>query len=78
VKIQVTQEHINAGVRGSATSDPIALALKDAGWEKPYVNVFGLQNGQIKRYPLPAGMWEFMYNFDNEKPVKPFEFEVEV
>jgi len=78
MKITVTQQHIDAGVRGSATSDPVSLALKEqAGWEKAYVNVFGIQNGQIKRYPLPEGMWEFMYRFDNSLPVEPFEFELE-
>ena len=77
MKITVTQQHIDAGVRGSATSDPVALALKDAGWEKVYVNVFGIQLGKEKRYPLPEGMWKFMYDFDNGNPVFPFEFELE-
>jgi hypothetical protein len=75
--IQVTQSHIDAGVRGSATSDPVALALKDAGWEKAYVNVFGIQRGPEKRYPLPEGMWKFMYDFDNGILVFPTEFELE-
>ena len=79
MKITVTQQHIDNGQKGSCTRDPIALALKDAGVEDPWVSpvriTFGLnrKNGA----PVPAEVLAFMRAFDNHEMVEPFEFELE-
>ena len=81
MRISVTQRHINAGSRGSCTNDPIALALKDAGFSDPWVSVRTIQNGRGKemvQWDSPREVQEFMDLFDNTRPgVQPFEFELE-
>ena len=78
MKITVTQYHIDNGQKGSCTRDPIALALKDAGVEDPWVSpvriTFGLnrKNGA----PVPAEVLAFMRAFDSHEPVSPFTFEL--
>ena len=80
MKIQVTKDHIERGLRGSCTSDPIALAMTDAGCIKPWVGP-----GQIKWLdlygfwriaPTPRKVLEFALKFDNQDPTEPFEFEL--
>ena len=36
--ISVTQQHIDSGLRGSCEKDPIALAMKDAGYTDVWVS----------------------------------------
>ena len=81
MKIQVTQQHIDRGFKGSCTQDPIALALADAGFTKPrasptYLSVEGWR-GERDNYPTPESVLEFMKQYDNDRLVWPFEFELE-
>lgn len=77
LKINVTKEHIRAGIRVSFKSCPIALALRESG----VVNAtaehggFGIKN---PRHPMPKKVRRFIYAFDRAMPVKPFSFTVNV
>ena len=79
MKIQVTQQHIDAGLKGSCTKDPIALALKDAGVEDPWVSPVRITFGMNRKngVPTPPEVLAFIRAFDNYEPVQPFEFELE-
>ncbi len=81
MKISVTQQHINSGLRGSCSGDPISLAMKNAGLDKPWASPdhlawrVGFRDYSVR---TPENVVQFMQDFDNNKPVQPFEFEVEV
>lgn len=79
MRISVMQHHIDAGVRGSCTQDPIALALKDAGFIRPWVNPvrIRIEEPVHKEFALPDEVYAFMLLFDTHKTVEPFEFELE-
>jgi hypothetical protein len=83
LKISVTQEHIDNGVRGNCEKDPIALAMIDAKWMRPWVGPLTIRtdgfNGGCMRqsFETPEIVWKFLSDFDNGRPVEPFEFEVE-
>jgi hypothetical protein len=80
MRISVTQHHIDIGVRGSCSSDPIALAMREAGLEKPHAGPSYLTwRKDFKDYSVetPADVIQFMETFDNSpESAKPFEFEV--
>ena len=76
MKISVTQQHIDAGLRGSCTGDPIALALKDAGFDFVWVAPDRIE-ATVRTYSIPEDVLEFMKAFDNEHYVQPFTFELE-
>lgn len=80
MKIQVTQQHIDEGQRGSSTRDPIAFAMEDAGCLQPHAGVTHLswQDVNHKRHSVavPRMVYDFMLDFDNGRGVEPFEFEV--
>lgn len=81
--IHVTQDHINRGQRGSCSSDPVALALLDAGFIRPWVSPTGIRtdgfNGGFMRedWTMPEEVVEFIKNFDNFGFVDPFDFPLE-
>ena len=77
MKISVTQQHIDRGVKGSATSDPIALALLDAGWEKAYAGASTLKDKNRYAFTTPPEVYRFMRDFDTGRRVEPFDFELE-
>ena len=77
MKISVTQQHIDSGVRGSCTSDPIALALKDLGYERPWIGVHYIRLDKVDVH-MPSEVYEFLKRFDNGlPPLDPFEFSLE-
>lgn len=81
MKITVTQKHINSGLRGSCTKDPVGLALKDAGlvdiWVSPTQLRYRLSNGDLVWTPIPENVEAFIRNFDNNRHTEAFEFELE-
>jgi len=80
MKISITQHHIDIGVRGSCSSDPIALAMRDAGLEKPFASPTHLTwRKNLKDYSVetPGDVVSFMESFDNKGWVKPFDFSLE-
>ena len=82
MKISVTQQYIDEGQRGSSTRDPIAFAMSDAGCLRPHAGVTHLswQDEKHNRYSVevPRVVYEFMLDFDNGRPVRPFDFDLEV
>ena len=80
MKISVQQKHIDAGVRGSCSSDPLALAMREAGLKKPYVGVSYITwRKGFKDYSVetPEDVLQFMESFDNQSAsAKPIEFEL--
>jgi hypothetical protein len=81
MRIQVTQKHIDSGLRGSCSGDPVSLAMKDAGlrypWAGPtrivWVDNLSAQN----EAETPESVIQFMKSYDNELVSEPFEFELE-
>lgn len=76
MKIKVTAEHIRRGLRGISFSCPISLALEDAGIEELFVGKTVLFSFNKKEIPLSKEAQKFVYDFDNNLPIKPFEFEL--
>lgn len=73
--VNVTQEHIDKGVRGDGKRCPIAYALADEGLTA-YVGASDVVFGNTgKRYMLSRRAQEFVLHFDCcIKPVKPSRF----
>ena len=81
--ITVTQKNIDEGVRENGQGCPIALALHDLGY--PYVEVTpdGIRwdadcEEMTANSVLPDAASWFISRFDNNDPVEPFEFDVEM
>jgi hypothetical protein len=81
MKIQVTQQNIYMGLRGSCSGDPIALAMQDAKIIKPWVSPTLISwldvHGFKKSMDTPESVVYFMERYDNGLSVQPFEFELE-
>ena len=71
MKIQVTRKHIKAGKMGRMTLCPIALALKERGFEnvKITTETVEVDGAELTLSPSEA---KFVDDFDSGKPVKPF------
>ena len=82
--VKVEEYHIKCASRGTSESCPIALALTPLlpagqrasvgfGW-------FGIFEGSklLDTYELPQNATNFIRDFDNRRPVQPFEFEMEI
>lgn len=81
MKVTVTQDHINYGVRCSAKTCPIALAIMGMANVTFAVVAQGsvivyYKDGVTKYYRTPSIADEFIRNFDGFLDVKPFEFEL--
>jgi hypothetical protein len=74
--ISVTQKHIDDGLRGNCSKDPIALSLLDAGFKKVWVSPDALRLDD-KVYEMPGIVAVFIRDFDNTRFVDPFEWELE-
>ena len=80
MKISVMQHHIDNGRRASCNSDPIALALKEAGFYQPWVgpnHIAWRREFKDHSVETPEDVLGFMKKFDNGQLVEPFEFELE-
>ena len=81
MKVTVTQEGIDKGAKCSIHTCPIALAVKS---KRGIVNVSVMEfhasvrrNGNsVTSYVLPNKARKFVDDFDNNKPVEPFSFEM--
>ena len=70
--ISVEQRHIKAGIRQSSDRCPVALAIEDAGLDRPCVHSCGIQwmvfnDGDETTYmrsPMPSRVRDFMDDFD--------------
>jgi hypothetical protein len=90
MKIQVTQDHINAGKKEDCQKCPIALAIAEA-IPNIHVSVFGklssvcnapaeFRQAYIRLdgigYRLPQEASDFIDDFDYSREVRPFEFKL--
>jgi hypothetical protein len=83
LKVQVTQEHINAGEKHDCQLCPLALALGEVfgtnisvtGYEFRFVR---LGDGPPKYFLLPKPCSRFMSLFDLGESVSPFEFDLDL
>lgn len=84
MEIKVTADNIKHGLRGSCTSDPVALALTEAGFIRPYVGPSWIhvdgRNGRTtrQRAATPAAVLDFLERFDNGRDCAPEVFEVDL
>ena len=82
-RIVVTARDIRNGVVGDACNCPIARAATRAFktpcryYAGPYLRVGDLDTG-LRSYAVPVKCVNFADDFDNEKPVKPFTFTLEL
>lgn len=82
MKIQINQEDIDNGLKKSCTECPIARAfyritnIKDFNVTCGTIIVFYPPYNRHLHIKIPPEAKEFIYNFDNNMPVKPFEFEI--
>lgn len=77
--INVTQQHIEDGVRGDPYSCPVAKAIsKTLGYPSWFVKVeaylFTIDNNT---YFMPFTVRNFIDAYDNNEPVQPFSFVLE-
>jgi len=73
--IDVTQECINNGTPGNPASCPIAKAIKNLSvdfWDLGVTNYYIRINSSYCKVPEEA--MNFIDDYDNDKPVKPFKF----
>ena len=80
MKIKVTDEYIDYGVKDDPELCPVALAISDAvAGSEVYVNDDDIAieiNGKHFEFVIPA-VREFVDKFDNESgTAKPFEFDL--
>ncbi len=80
VKVDVTEEDITRGVRGSCTACPVALALRRAtgtNWASVDDSVMESAHS-FNRAETPPEVVKFIYLFDAQGRVEPFSFEVDL
>lgn len=80
-RFQVTQEHIDR--RGATSMNcPVALAVRDAGYAGIAIgSATALNLGRTDStptWPLPKEVVSWIDRYDDELPVEPFEFEMEI
>ncbi len=85
MKVTVTAEHISRGLRNEPSACPIALALGDllpSCHSYVYdgrIEIYGLKEDQAyTEIPTPDDMTEFIGAFDNQEPVIPCIFELDL
>jgi hypothetical protein len=76
MKITVTQEHIDKGIREDCTACPIALALRERGFDKYSVGRYAIYPNWGRRgaVGLSRAAVRFTREFDQGLPVQPFSF----
>lgn len=78
MQIKVTDDHIRRGERGTASSCPVALAIKEQ-IKIDAISVYGadvrlaISSREFYRH-LPREVTEFVDDFDANSVVQPFEF----
>ena len=84
MKIEVTKEEIEKGIRNDAYKDPIALAVtrtvgREASvypnWRTPCMVYFDINNHTLK-LPLPQFVNRLALAYDAGSEMEPFEFEL--
>lgn len=78
MKIEVTQEDIDKGERGSCSGCPVALAMKRALGVQTLLVEDDAAWTNMEEYLLPDPVPDFIGDFDTGEPVKPFTFELPI
>ena len=82
MRIEVTAQDIVEGERFGCYSCPIALALKRIGkrnWAvKSEILRRWTESGRAVDVPLPRDAKAFIDDFDHDRPVEPFSFDIEL
>ena len=75
--IQVKAEHIKYGARGSCSGCPVALAIHETTGIYLDITPIGawIQSNYIL---LPIEVIDFMDDFDKQRAVEPFEFDLPI
>ena len=77
MKIVVTQEDIEKGVKNVCAWCPVALAATRAFGKPMKAMRWRLEDiATGKEYKNPDGVSRWMFRYDDNLPVEPFEFEV--
>lgn len=79
MRIHVTQEHVDHGRQCSTMWCPVALALRDAGFDWAIVRSYEItvkKDGKEIAVPSTDEINDFECRFDNGLMVGPTEFEV--
>lgn len=76
--ISVTQQHIDRGEALSCSRCPIALAISDCFLASCTVLHHSVCITDLGYYSLPNECNDFITAFDNNQPVSPFTFELEL
>lgn len=82
--IHITQDNIDHGLRGSSTQDPVALALRDAGFIRPFVGIYEIRLKSDRRVgghitvPLPLAIQDFIAMFDQGEKVEPLTVKIDL
>lgn len=86
IRVEVTQEDISMGVRGSPVACPIARSMRRSGHRYARVGTRTVYQAGIGneydligavRLALPDSALEFIRSFDQAKEVAPMSFEIE-
>jgi hypothetical protein len=83
IKIEVKKHHIDLGVKSTPNACPVALALQArflwAHVSYSYARVFqGPQGSKVLLLKTPRSVTRFIDKFDADRPVKPFNFILEI
>lgn len=76
--VKVTEQDIAKGIAGDCLRDPIALALRritGLPWRVEQLYCYPDTKGR-RPHQTPRQVNRFIEDFDNGKPVQPFEFEL--
>lgn len=82
MKLSITQEHINTGKPRESCDCPIALALRPYFPDRLIVvheggiSIFKDEYEYLQITSPPEQARQFIHDFDNGRPVVPFEFEL--
>jgi len=81
MRIRVTAEHIATGCKGSGLQCAVACALASYGFDINWVcpGFIDVSRGGVRNTMKNAkgsDIYRWMADFDNGKPVEPFEFEL--
>lgn len=79
MRISVTQDHIDRGVKGDSCYCPVAIAMREADYRSPKVGRVSVRfdwDGGRAVLPVPYSVKTFVYRFDAGLDVWPFEFEL--
>jgi hypothetical protein len=79
MKIEVTQQHIDKGLRASCSLDPVALALAGVGFKQPWVSpdhIAWRRDNKDYSVPTPPAVLDFLKLWDNGGTLFPFTFDL--